>query len=210
MIAGAQATGEPGGSGKSAGASGAAFGAVCGVSLWRQLRLWYEPVCNACRLDSEVGMALQHASELLKHSWCRTFKPSDDVSCMPAGHNRLVSACRCMLVCDQHHLDCLCSLTCSGSLLGTCVSLICAQRSLSFGLTRDSALAGTRHIGSLSTGLSALSQPFKLRLARGTGSDSALRDYSAQASPMSGEPTRLWADLGPDNPSVHLICEDMT
>ncbi len=46
---------------------------------------------------------------------------------------------------------------------------------------RAHAAAGTRHIGSLSTGLSALSQPFKLRLSRGTGDDALLRDYSAQA-----------------------------
>ena len=47
------------------------------------------------------------------------------------------------------------------------------------------AIAGTRHIGSLSTGLSALSQPFKLRLSRGTGDDALLRDYSAQACPKA-------------------------
>ena len=56
------------------------------------------------------------------------------------------------------------------------------------------AIAGSRHIGSLSTGLSALSQPFKLRLSRGTGDDALLRDYSAQACAM-----RRHASLVEDN-----------
>ena len=34
--------------------------------------------------------------------------------------------------------------------------------------------------GALSSGLAALSQPFKLRLSRAAGATSSLRDYSAQ------------------------------